>query len=240
MRIRLDILLVTLLVLASPAATADLPAPLDMTYRGKLGGLGVGTLEKHLRREADGSYQVYGETKAKGIAAILLRDTYDEESRFRVDGDMIYPDNYRLGPRSEPDKQRVAEFDWNAKLVRLNNDRQYPLEPGIQDAASFPFWWMLKPPLDHDSGNISIVDGKRLSTFRYEVKGIQVLESVFGETPCLVVERRKPGEEKKIFRMWFAVDHHYVPILLESIRPNYTLTFELTEIRGLPEAAAPR
>jgi hypothetical protein len=163
----------------------------------------------------------------------VLRDIYDEESHFQVNGDEILPQSYQLGPRDKPEKQRQAKFDWQKKVVQLNNDRSYPLTPGVQDAATFPLSWMIKPPADGEKGQVSIVDGKRLATFEYAVLGREKISTPFGDVDTLLVERRKEGQTKKAFRMWLDVDRSYLAVRLENIRPNNTMVFELQKAEGI-------
>ena len=214
-------------------AHADLPDSMDLTYKASWGGMTIGTLEKKLRKESDNGYIMTAKIKASGLASLLLSDTYDEESHFQFDGDNIFPQSYRLGPLDNPDKQRMATFDWQKKVVKLNNDRSYPLKPGIQDAATFPLYWMIKPPVNEKNGDISIVDGKRMTTFKYTVKGKEKITTLLGEANTLLVERQKEGEPKKVFRMWLDIDRSYLAVRLENVRPNNTMVFELEKVEGL-------
>jgi hypothetical protein len=214
-------------------AHADLPDSMDLTYKATWGGITIGTLEKKLRRENDNGYVVTAIVKASGLAALLLRDTYNEESHFQLEGGEIFPQSYQLGPANKPEKLRLATFDWNKKVVKLNNDRSYPLKPGIQDAATFPLYWMINPPVNDKTGDISIVDGKRMTTFKYVVKGKEKITTALGEANTLLVERQKEGEPKKVFRMWLDIDRSYLAIRLENVRPNNTMVFELEKVEGL-------
>ena len=231
--LRLTSVLLLAISLVLPPAHAGLPDSMELTYKASWGGIEIGTLKKVLRKDKGSSYVITGQVRATGLAALLLHDVYDEESRFTIDGDTIFPQSYRLGPRNKPKKLRVATFDWERKVVRLNNDRSYPLKPGIQDAATFPLWWMIEPPGENEKGQVSIVDGKRLSTFQYTARGIQEIETPAGKVRALLVERRKPGETKKVFRIWLDVNRSHLAIRLENVRPNNTMVFELTEASGI-------
>ena len=214
-------------------ACAGLPDSMDLTYKASWGGMTIGTLEKKLRKNSENGYVMTAKIQASGLAALLLRDTYNEESHFKLEGDNIFPQSYRLGPDDKPDKQRLASFDWQKKIVKLNNDRSYALKPGIQDAATFPLYWMIKPPVNEKTGDISIVDGKRMTTFKYTVKGKEKITTSLGEANTLLVERQKESEPKKVFRMWLDIDRSYLAVRLENVRPNNTMVFELEKLEGL-------
>ena len=219
--------------LFSHPVLAGLPDSMDLIYKATWGGMTIGTLEKKLRKQDNNGYVMTAKIKASGLAALLLRDTYDEESHFQVDGDFIYPQSYRLGPADKPDKTRLAKFDWKKKVVKLNNDRSYKLVRGIQDAATFPLFWMINPPLGEKQGDISIVDGKRMTTFKYTVIGEQEIETPLGKAKTLLVERQKETEPEKKFRMWLDLNRSYLAVRLENVRPNNTMVFELEKIEGL-------
>ena len=232
---RLTAILLAALIsgLCSHPALAGLPDSMDLTYKASWGGIPIGTLEKKLRKQNGNNYVITGKIQASGLAAMVLRDTYDEESQFLVKDNYIYPKAYRLGPTDKPDKMRLAKFDWSSKVVKLNNDRSYKLVRGIQDAATFPLFWMINPPLDEKQGDISIVDGKRMTTFKYTVIGEQEIETPLGKAKTLLVERQKETEPEKKFRMWLDLNRSYLAVRLENVRPNNTMVFELEKIEGL-------
>jgi hypothetical protein len=92
---------------------------------------------------------------------------------------------------------------------------------------------MINPPLGVEKGDISIVDGKRMTTFKYTVIGEQEIDTPLGKARTLLVERQKEGEPKKKFRMWLDLDRSYLAVRLENVRPNNTMVFELEKIEGL-------
>jgi hypothetical protein len=222
------------LLFSAVGQASELPSPLNLVYRADVGGMGIGTLNRELSKSADGVYTVVSETNATGIAALLLRDVYRETSDFKVEKDIIYPQRYKRAPVGKPDKARTAIFDWKTNKVTLNNDRVYDITPGVQDAASFLFYWMLTPPVEGNSGTITLVDGKRMTEYQYNIVGEEKIETLWGkETKALRVERQKKGETKKILRIWLAIDRNYLPVKIENVRPNYTMTFTLQKAEGI-------
>ena len=226
-------LLFTGILFSSGLIAAELPVKLDLVYRANVAGMDIGTLNRQLRTTGTGRYSVTSETNATGIAAILLNDTYREESEFKVDGGMVYPLKYHQAPDKKPEKARIATFDWQKRKVSLNNDRIYDISPGVQDPASFLFFWMLNPPAGGQTGKISLVDGKRMKEFGYNVIGEEKITSLWGEINTLHIERRDKDNPEKIFAMWLAVERNYIPVRLENIRPKYKMTFTLEKAEGL-------
>ncbi|NOY16607.1 MAG: DUF3108 domain-containing protein [Gammaproteobacteria bacterium] len=227
------LLLISGLFLNTALFAATLPKNLNLVYRVKIAGMNIGTLDRELNAEGKGIYTVTSETNATGIAAILLNDTYREKSRFKVKDGMIFPLNYRRSPDKKPEKARIASFDWNKKKVTLNNDRVYDISPGVQDPASFLFFWMLTPPRKGQTGKISLVDGKRMSQYEFKIIDHEKVESLWGKINTLRIERQKEGSPDKILRMWLATDYSYIPVVIENIRPKYTMTFRLEKANGL-------
>jgi hypothetical protein len=231
-RIRLPILLIIGITCPAPSL-AELPAKLDLVYRAKVAGMNIGTLNRQLRSTANGEHSVTSETNATGIAAVLLQDTYRETSEFKVDKGMLYPLKYYRAPVNKPEKARIANFDWSTKKVSLNNDRVYDISPGVQDAGSFLFYWMLKPPVQGEEGKISLVDGKRMTTYKFKIIGNEKIKTLWGEQNTLRVERQKEDNPDKVLRIWLAVDRNHVPVKLENVRPNYKMTFTLEKAEGI-------
>ena len=227
------LLLLADLFLSQGLIAAELPNNLDLVYRVNVAGINIGTLNRQLRYAQNGHYRVTSETNATGIAAILMKDTYREESEFKVDNGMIYPLKYHQAPDKKPEKARIATFDWNNKKVSLNNDRVYDIKPGVQDPASFLFFWMLAPPVEGEKGTISLVDGKRMTQYIFKIIGHEKVATLWGEINTLRIERQKEGSPNKILRMWLATDRNYVPVKIENIRPKYKMTFTLEKAEGL-------
>ena len=212
---------------------SELPDQLDLVYRAEVAGMNIGTLNRQLKLAKKGLYTVNSETNARGIAAILMRNTYREKSEFRVENGMIYPLSYHQAPDNKPEKARIATFDWDKKKVALNNDRVYDISPGVQDPASFLFFWMLNPPKTGQTGRISLVDGKRMSQYEFKIMGHEKITSIWGELNALRIERQKEGSPDKILRMWLATEHNYLPVIIENVRPKYKMTFTLEKAEGL-------
>ena len=234
MKNKLSILFIlSSLCLSTGLTAAELPESLDLVYRANVAGMNIGTLDRQLRAESEGVYRVTSETNATGIAAVLMNDTYREESEFKVDEGMVYPLRYRQAPDKKPEKARIATFDWDKKKVSLNNDRVYDIEPGVQDPASFLFFWMLNPPVKGETGKISLVDGKRMKQYEFNVIGEEKHASLWGDINALHIERQDKNNPEKILRLWLAVDRNYVPVTLENVRPNYKMTFTLEKAEGL-------
>jgi hypothetical protein len=221
------------LFLSQGLVAAELPNKLDLVYRANAAGMNIGTLNRQLRLIENGHYRVNSETNAAGIAAMLMNDTYREESEFKVDKGMIFPLKYHQAPDKKPEKARVATFDWNNKKVSLNNDRVYDIEPGVQDPASFLFFWMLNPPAEGEKGTIALVDGKRMTQYEFKIIGYEKVSSLWGEINTLRIERQKEGSPDKLLRMWLAIDKNHVPVKIENVRPKYKMTFTLEKAEGL-------
>ena len=234
MRSKLPIFFLLAGLFCSPGLiAAELPDKLDLVYRANAAGMNIGTLNRQLQKTQNGHYRVNSETNATGIAALLMNDTYREESEFKVDGGMIFPLKYHQAPDKKPEKARIATFDWNRKKVSLNNDRVYDIQPGVQDPASFLFFWMLTPPMEGEKGTISLVDGKRMSKYEFKIIGHEKITTLWGDIDTLRIERQKEGNPEKILRMWLATDQNHLPVKIENVRPKYKMTFTLEKAEGL-------
>jgi hypothetical protein len=92
---------------------------------------------------------------------------------------------------------------------------------------------MLNPPVKGETGKISLVDGKRMKEYEFNVIGEEKHASLWGDINALHIERQDKNNPEKILRLWLAVDRNYVPVTLENVRPNYKMTFTLEKAEGL-------
>ncbi len=79
-----------------PEAVAEaLPESVELIYKVSLGAAELGNLSSKLERRGD-HYEVTAETRAEGMASILLGGTVREICRFSIDRNVVTPDSYRI------------------------------------------------------------------------------------------------------------------------------------------------
>ena len=66
-----------------------------------------------------------------------------------------------------------------------------------------------------------------------QVQGKQEIDTLWGKTDTLLIERHKENEPEKIVRLWLAIGHQYIPVRFDNVRPKYTMTFVLEKADGL-------
>jgi hypothetical protein len=232
--------LILTLAIGTPAviaASAEMPAPLELRYELHYGNLTVGHIQKKLTRNTDGSYQIYTRSRPEGMARIFTNVEWVEEGRFDIVQGRVRPLSfleYRIG--ADKPHRHEARFDWKAGVIRYDQGAPVPIPPDTQDQGSLLFAFMLNPPAPGPDQKIHLSGGKKLKEYRYARIGAETLKTKFGPIKTVIVERRPlPGDkEPESFRIWLAVDHLNLPVRISTEKRGQETTLWLDAASGLP------
>ncbi len=182
------------LMAALAAALTWLPAPYADTYtfvyRMEYGGLFVGNVTDTLVI-GDDVYSITSVAEAEGLAALVFGSGFTRVSEGAVTDGKFRP--VRYSQSYDGDKSRTAQFDWDAGMVRLNwpeGEREVPMEDGgarYHDRLSFLYQPFIS--CTAEAGTYRVTDGKRISSYRYEVAVEERDSSVLGKTGILRLSR---------------------------------------------------
>ncbi|AKJ31188.1 DUF3108 domain-containing protein [Caldimonas brevitalea] len=211
------------------------------------------TLSGYYRGEVSGSAQV--EWIKEGDRYQVHVDVYVGPSfaplmsrRMSSDG-AITPDG--LAPRrydevtSMPFRQRRASVVFEPEWVTLNNGRQVPAQPGVQDTAS-QFVQLTQRLLRHpellrpgQAIEFPLALPRRQDRWRYDVVGEERLETPFGSLPAyhLVPRREVASRDELTAEIWFAPSLMYLPVRIR-IQQDAETYIDLM-LSKLPEQALP-
>ena len=164
----------TILLICSTSSTAQLPANLVLSYTLHLGGAKMGTVVKQLSLEGE-AYQSTSETRAEGLAAIILGGDHFESCSFDFEGQKVIPLSYSSSKKGRGAFQNVTNFDWDNRELSFGPEEEITLDmPAgyIVDGCNMPFAaTMSKGQISADEP-LYIVDGISRRVRGYAVLGI--------------------------------------------------------------------
>ncbi|WP_313314289.1 DUF3108 domain-containing protein [Stutzerimonas nitrititolerans] len=157
--------------------------------------------------------------------ASMLVASLNERSTFRVDGDTLLPQRYRL-KRSGLGKGKNIEhnFDWDAKQV-TGEDRgdpvKLPLNRGLLDKSTYQIALQEAVAAGEKSMSYQVVDGDEIETYDFRVLGEEQVSTKAGQVDAIKVERvRDPTQSKRQTILWFATEWDYLLVRLHQVEKD--------------------
>ena len=199
-----NLYLTIVLSLASVAAAAP-PQRVEIGY--EIVRDGTVLAEVNQRLEHDGrSYRLAETWKGKGIYA--LGGEAVRSSRGAVVADGLRPQKFE-DKRTGRDT-RQAEFVPAAKTATLLR----------QDQLSFIWSLAFAPPKGVVTA--SVADGRRMTSYTYQVAGRERVKTPAGEFDALKLVKRKDDPQDKTTEIWLAADRHYLPVRILIVEKDGT------------------
>lgn len=164
--------------------------------------------------DADGHYSIISTTKAKGLASLFFSNlTMKSEGSVTENG--LKPDFYSYQYSGDQSKIQSASFFWSDRIIIMRSakgEKTAPLTTGTQDFLSFMYQFMFSPPLENTE--ITMTNGKRLSTYTYSFTGEERITTKIGELNTIHLLKQGDDEEKT--ELWLATDYQYLPIKIRK------------------------
>jgi len=185
----------TLVLSLASAAVAAPPQRVEIGY--EIAREGSVIAEVSQRLEHDGrSYRLSETWKGKGMYALGGEATRSSQGAVVADG---------LRPQKYEDKRpgrelRQASFVPSAKTATLLR----------QDQLSFLWSLAFAPP--QGVVTASVADGKRVTSYIYQVAGRERIKTPAGEFDALKLVKRKENPQDKATEIWLAADRQFLPV----------------------------
>ena len=211
-----------------------LPAVLELQYSVSVGMAQLGSLLTELRRDGEG-YQVRSETRAEGMASILLGGSLRENCRFTVTDDHLQPNLYEVVREGRRAYQRSATFDWGSGQIRFSHGEEIaiPDDGYVVDNCSVPFAFMVSGSAVFDRQNLHVVGGKRIRHYESVKVVHEDLETPLGQLDTIRIEQRRVGKPERTLTIWVAPDRRNLPVKIVEQRKSRTTTMMLRSVSGI-------
>lgn len=212
----------------------SLPSTLDLQYTVRLGSTKLGTLITSLRKIEEG-YEVQSETRAEGLAALLVGGSLYERCRFDVTEDGLKPLTYGVVSETRRAYKRDVSFDWSTRSISFSSGESVPMPDSgfLIDNCSFPFAVMLSASELSRQKQIHLVGGKRIRQFENITVTREGLSTPLGTFDTLRVQQQRVGKPERKLTMWLAVERQHLPVKIVEERKSRTTTMVLRTVKGL-------
>jgi hypothetical protein len=198
-------LFLTIALSLASVATAAPPQRVEIGY--EIARDGSVLAEVSQRLEHDGrSYRLTEVWKGKGMLSLRGEATRLSQGAVAADG---------LRPRKFEDRRagretRQAEFDPSARTATLLR----------QDQLCLIWTFAFAPPRDAVTASVS--DGKRVTSYTYQVAGRERVKTPAGDFDALKLVKRRVNPQDKTTEIWLAVDRQYIPVRILVIDKDGT------------------
>ncbi|MBS1269815.1 MAG: hypothetical protein MAG794_00767 [Gammaproteobacteria bacterium] len=221
---------------ARPDFAQVLPETVKLVYDVRLYGTELGNLITELTKNGE-TYQVRSETRAEGLAAVLLGGTLWEECEFTVSEDLeIQPRRYRIEKEGRNAYSHSAEFLWNEKKVRYDNGNLLDIPPTgyLIDNCTVPFAFAAADKIIlKEYPYIHILGGKRIRHFEDIEISRETIEVPAGEFDTVRIDQQRVGSTEKKLSIWVAPNKQNIAVKIVERRRFRVTTMELSHGEGL-------
>ena len=147
-----------------------------------------------------------------------------EISQFSIQKNTIKPINYRYKTSGFlTKKRRVQEFDWQENKVWLPNKNiwgEYSLPKNLQDNLSYQEQIRLDLRQGKNEFSYPVAYKHRLKEYQFKVTGESQLKTQQGFITAIEVAQVQPKNPKESTLLWFAKDHDFLLLKLETKKKN--------------------
>lgn len=224
-------------IAAAPAVSPQsLPDSVKLTYNVNYFDTGLGNLVTELSRNGD-IYEVRAETRAEGLASILLGGTLREQCKFSVSDSMeVRPRHYTIEKEGSDPYTHSAEFLWEEMKVAYDDGKSLdiPLAGYVIDNCTVPFAFAAADGITvKEYPYIHILGGKRLRHYEDIQVSRETVEVPAGTFDTVRIDQKRVGSPDKKLSIWVAPDMRNIAVRIEERRKMRVTTMELAGSEGL-------
>jgi hypothetical protein len=193
----------------------------------RFGKATLGRIETQLS-EDDGHFSVATQTKAEGMAAILVGNLTESCDFDIVDG--LANSQYYSGGR--PDKvEYFVDFNWTDRKVIFNSLETLDMPQGyLVDNCNMPFAMALLKDQEIKE-TIYIVDGNktRIRGYQFQSKSREMLSTKLGSLDTVKIVLARELKPEKTLTLWLSKKHDFLPVQMQERREGRTTTMYISD-----------
>lgn len=233
----LPILLGISTIATAPAVLPQsLPESVKLTYDVNYYDTGLGNLVTELNRNGD-TYEVQAETRAEGLASILLGGTLREECEFSISDSMeVKPLHYTIEKEGNDPYTHSADFLWKDMKVAYDDGKSLdiPLAGYVIDNCTVPFAFAAADKITvKEYPYIHILGGKRLRHYEDIQVSRETVEVPAGTFEAVRIDQQRVGSPDKKLSIWVAPGLQNIAVKIEERRKMRVTSMELAASEGL-------
>ena len=209
--------LCALLMLGFAQAHALPPQRLVLEYDMSYNGTAMAQVVDRLEHDGK-TYFLSEEVKGKGLYALARSGAARRSARGTVGADGLKSLEFRDKRGNAP--ENMARFDWDkASLIQgqegKGEAKPMPAREPLSDRLSF-LWSFAFLPADAARPGKEIravlTDGKGLSTFRYVVSAVEMLNTPAGMLQTVKLVKQRESGDDRATEIWLATERNYLPV----------------------------
>ena len=184
----------------------------------------------------DEGFQGQSETRAEGMASILLGGDLSETCSFEAEGNKVISRSYVSSKKGRGAYEYSTEFDWEARKIRFDNDVTLDMPEGyVVDNCNLPFAAALSRGPMLSEQPLYVVDATSQKIRGYQVSSVteETLKTVLGEISTVKVEMIRELRPDRSLTFWLASRSNYFPVMMVEKRPSRTTTTKLESMEGI-------
>jgi len=212
----------------------DLPDSMELVYQVSLGIAELGSLISKLDRQGE-AYEVTAETRAEGMASILLGGTVREYCRFSTDKNVLTPEKYRIAREGRDAFDQSVTFDWAERRVIFSSGENIVISDGyIVDNCSIPYAFIVGGASTFERRTLHIVGGKKVRQFENLSISEEAVSTPLGQFQTVRIEQVRNERPDRKLTIWLAPDKHNLPVkIVEQRKSRPDTTMLLKSYEGL-------
>lgn len=236
-RLILPLLLAVSTIAAAPAVVPQsLPDSVKLIYDVNYYDTGLGNLVTELNRNGD-TYEVRAETRAEGLASILLGGTLREECEFSVSDSMeIRPLHYTIEKEGSDPYTHSADFLWKDMQVAYKDGKSLdiPLAGYVIDNCTVPFAFAAADKITvKEYPYIHILGGRSLRHYEDIQVSQETVEVPAGTFEAVRIDQQRVGSPEKKLSIWVAPALQNIAVKIEERRTMRVTSMELADKEGM-------
>lgn len=228
-----------LLAGARAGAAQTLPESVQLTYNVKLYDTELGNLVTRLSRDGS-TYKVESETRAEGLASILLGGTLREQCEFVLSDSLeLKPRLYSIEKEGSDPYMHSAEYFWEDNEVRYDSGRSVhiPLEGYVIDNCAVPFAFAAAEDIAlQEYPYLHILGGKRMRHYEDIKVSRETVKVPSGTYETIRIDQQRVDSDDKTLTVWVAPAEQNLAVKIEERRSFRVTTMELLKAEGLDAA----
>lgn len=207
-------------------------------YSLSLESVQLGETERKLEKLPNGEYLYSTRSYATGVAAMLMKDRFSEQSRFKFQKGQFLPLEYQYlrsgGKKTKSDKM---EFDWKNRQAKGDHNGetwQQAIKPGLMDRLLYQLAASYDMQKRRKKFSYPVMDRGELKTYNLLPVGEETLKTPYGSLATFKLQRIDGEYETTL---WLAKDLAYLPVRIEHTEDGKRYRADLNELSGIARKA---
>jgi Protein of unknown function (DUF3108) len=201
-----------LMLCVAGSAFAAPPSSVLASYDVYKGSMKVGQIDETYTHKKD-RYTLSSTTRPVGLLATFKPGKIHYSSSGLVSSKGLQPLRFSDQRERDEGRDRIAEFDWNARKLTLINHEQrsvFPLPDGTQDRLSAMYQFMFLSLAKTDTLSFHMTNGNKIDVYNYRITPDQSVTVPLGTFKGLYVVS-VPEADASRTEIWLAEEHANFP-----------------------------